>query len=112
NVLALERERDRRLAGRLARAAQLGLAEVHARRVAAASRELDGVPAEAAGRIEHARAGLEPDHAGDPLHVARGVGPGLDRLRDLGPRFAEEPLALEHEGHYIPVHDDPGYGRV
>src|SRR5439155_1008808 len=57
--------------------------------------------------VEH-----EPDHAGDPLHVARGVGPGLDRLRDLGPRFAEEPLALEHEGHYIPVHDDPGDGRV
>src|SRR5947208_12111206 len=55
NVLALERERDRRLAGRLARAAQLGLAEVHARRVAAASRELDGLTAESAGRIEHDR---------------------------------------------------------
>src|SRR4029077_11764104 len=88
NVQALEGEGDIRLAGRLARAAELGLAEVHAGRVAAAPRELDRVPAEAARRVEHARAGLEPDDAGDPLHVARRVRPGLDRLRDLGPRFA------------------------
>src|SRR5262247_1523334 len=45
DVLALERERHLRLAGGLAGAAELGLAEVDAGRLAAAPRELDRVPA-------------------------------------------------------------------
>src|SRR5262249_56031342 len=67
DVLALEHDRDARLAGRLARAAQLGLAEVHTGRVAAAARELDRVPAEAAGRIEHPRPPLQPATPANPL---------------------------------------------
>src|SRR5439155_3980378 len=101
DVLAGERERDTAVGGGLAGPAQLGLAEVDAGRRAAPARELDRVAAEPARGVEHAGAGVERGDAGDPLHVARGVG-RLDRLRDLRPRFAEEAFALEHEGHYSP----------
>src|SRR5712692_9939771 len=99
DVLADEPERDAGLVGGLPRAVELGLAEVDAGHLVAASRELDRVAAESAGRVEDARARVERRDPDDPLDVARRVRRRRERLRDLGPRLAEESLALEHGGH-------------
>src|SRR5881296_1816804 len=99
DVLADEPERDAGLGGGLPRAVELGLAEVDAGHLVAASRELDRVTAESARRVEDACARVERRDADDPLDVARRVRRRLERLRDLGPRLAKEPLAVEHGGH-------------
>src|SRR6266404_856535 len=85
---------------RLAGAPQLGLVEVHAGHLVPQPREGDRVAAEAARRVEHAPARLEPGHADDPAHGAARPRLGLERLRDRRPRFPEEPFALEHAGYY------------
>src|SRR5437016_10193988 len=99
DVLADEPERDAGLGGGLPRAVELGLAEVDAGHLVAASRELDRVTAESARRVEDACARVERRDADHPLDVARRVRRRLERLRDLGPRLAKEPLAVEHGGH-------------
>src|SRR5947208_966971 len=58
-----------------------------------------GAEHEPARGVEDPRAGLERRDPDDPLDVARRVRRRLERLRDLGPGLAEEPLALEHGGH-------------
>src|SRR3989338_6036217 len=112
DVLADERERDAGLARGRPGALELGLAEVHARHLAAAARELDRVAAEAARGAQPPGAGLERGQARDPLDLARRVGRGLERPGELGPRLAEEALALEHVGHYSPLREHAGDGRV
>src|SRR5262249_34965257 len=109
DVLADEREAHTRLAGGLTGALELGLAEVDAGHLVSETAELDRVAPEAAGRVQHAGAGLEPRDAGDPLHLGRRVDRRGERMRDLRPRFTEEPLALKHLGHYSPLHDDAGH---
>src|SRR5207249_3927633 len=99
DVLADEPQGDAGLGGGLPRAVELGLAEVHARHLEAAAGKLDRVAAEPARGVEDPRAGLERRDPDDPLDVARRVRRRLERLRDLGPGLAEEPLALEHGGH-------------
>src|SRR5216117_1514822 len=99
DVLADEPQGDAGLGGGLPRAVELGLAEVHARHLEATAGELDRVAAEPARGVEDPRAGLERRDPDDPLDVARRVRRRSERLRDLGPGLAEEPLALEHGGH-------------
>src|SRR5437773_795590 len=99
DVLADEPQGDAGLGGGLPRAVELGLAEVHARHLEATAGELDRVAAEPARGVEDPRAGLERRDPDDPLDVARRVRRRRERLRDLGPGLAEEPLALEHGGH-------------
>src|SRR5213593_1910714 len=98
DVLADEPELDPGLGGGLPRPVELGLAEVDAGHLMAASRELDRVAAETARRVQDARAGAERHGPDDPLGVTRRVRRRCERMRDLGPRLTEEPLALKHSG--------------
>src|SRR6266508_1461072 len=56
--------------------------------------------AEAARRVEHARAGRGPRVAEDPVDLRLGRGLGFEALRNLGPRLLEEALTVEHGSHY------------
>src|SRR5688572_30772741 len=100
HVLLDEGEREPGGGGARPRAAQLGLRQIHAGHREAAPGEREGVSPEAARRVQDATGRRRADVVQDPRDLRLGGRLGLEALRDLGPRFEEETLAVEHEAHY------------